>query len=285
MNGKNNAEALIDAYKRAETDADELLEYFDKIKSIDDISESKLPKLVLELQSKDSIKTQAYLTCAAITGGGVANAIGTTLAFGALTKGVAAFSLSATTWAVASTYGAAAAIGATIPGVGLLALPILSIPMILKLINDGKVKKYRKDNKAKFQRTQERIAAYREKMQWFIDDTQKRIEEINAKLKAELSIKIAEYQEKAKQLAKEVAIQIDDLVNTGTNERIQKYNEIILKQYRLQKDLEERLEYLYSEYDKLLNEKAELERKIGILMQLLNTMGCPESVINQALAE
>ena len=30
--------------------------------------------------------------------------------------------------------------------------------------------------------------------------------------------------------------------------------------------------------------KTELEIKIGILLQLLNTMGCPEAVINQALA-
>lgn len=63
-----------------------------------------------------------------------------------------------------------------------------------------------------------------------------------------------------------------------------KYNEIILKQYRLQRELEDKIDFLYSEYDELLKEKTELEIKIGILLQLLNTMGCPEAVINQALA-
>lgn len=284
MNTKNSAETLISTYRSAERDADELLSYLEKIRSVDEIIEGKIPMLVTELQNKDSAKSQAYVACAAITGGGVATAIGTTLACGALTKG-AAYGLSATTVALASSFGVRAGIGALIPGVGILALPIASIPVLLKLISDGKVKKYIKDNKDKLQKKKQKIKEYCKRVQGFIDETQKSIEEINKRLKEELSIKIKEYQEKAKLLAKEVSIQIDDLVNVNANERIQKYNEIILKQYRLQKDLEERLDYLYTEYDKLLKEKADLERRMGILMQLLNTMGCPESVINQALSE
>lgn len=284
MSSKGNAEILISAYKRADADANELLSKLDKINSIDDIKQDNLPGLVYELQDQKSFKTQDYLACAAITGGGVATAVGTTLACGALTAG--AYGVTATTVGIASTYGAlASGVGAAIPGIGFLALPIISIPMIIKLINESKVKKYRKDNISEFQNKKSRMEKARGKLQTFIDEIQKKLHDIDVKLQEELGKKIKEYQEKAKKLAKEVAIEIDDIVNAGANERIMKYNEIILKQYKLQKELEDKLDYLYSEYDKLLKEKTELERKIGILMQLLNTMGCPEAVINQALSE
>lgn len=285
MNSKNKAEVLITAYKRAEFDADELIGYLDKINCVDEITEEKLPTLIMELQNRESKKTQNYLAYATIAGGGVATAVGTTLACGALTSGTATYGVSATTLALASTYGAYVGIGAVIPVLGWLVIPAVSIPMLLRIINDGKVKKYLRDNKEKLQEKQKKISAYREKMHLFIDEIQKRLQDVEQKLKEELSNKIGEYQESAKKLAKEVAIQLDDLINVDTNGRIQKYNEIILNQYRLQKELEDKLDYLYSEYDKLLKEKAELERKIGILMQLLNTMGCPESVINQALSK
>lgn len=283
--GSNNADVLIAAYRRAELDTDDLLKQLDRIKTIDDIKEDNIPGLVYELQDQKSNKTQAYLACASITGGGVATAVGTTLACGALTTGATAYGVSATTVALASTYGAYAGIGGAIPVIGWLTLPIVSIPMILKLINDGKVKKYRKEHKDNLHNKKKKIESCRKKMQSFIEEIQKKLQNIDLKLREELGKKIKEYQEKAKKLAKEVAIEIDDLVNVGANERIQKYNEIILKQYRLQKELEDKLDYLYSEYDKLIKEKAELERKVGTLMQLLNTMGCPEAVINQALSE
>ena len=281
MNNKNNADVLIAAYKRAEDDADELIRYLDEISFVDEISEEKLPELVTELQDQKSPKTQVYLACASLVGGGVATSVGTTLACGALTK----YGVSATTLALASTYGVYAGIGVAIPVLGWLALPVVSIRMILKLVNDSKIKKYRKGNKEKLKKKQKRIEAFRKKIQGFVDEIQIRLNNVDTKLKEELGKKLKEYQEKAKKIAKEIAIEIDDIVNTGVNERILKYNEIILKQYRLQKELDDKLDYLYSEYDKLLSEKAELEKKIGILVQLLNTMGCPESVINQALSE
>ena len=285
MGSKNNADILITAYKRAETDADELIRYLDGIASVDDISEEKLPTLVKDLQNQKSAKTQEYLACASIVGGGVATSVGTTLACGALTEGVSAYGVSTTTLALASAYGAYASIGAAIPVLGWLVLPAVSIPMILKVISDSKIKKYRKENKDKFKQKQKRIEAFRNRIQNFVNEIQNQLNNVNAKLKDELDKKIKEYQEKTKNLIKEIALEIDDIVNVGANERILKYNEIILKQYKLQKELENKLEYLYTEYDKLLKEKVELEKKMGILVQLLNTMGCPESVINQALSE
>ena len=71
----------------------------------------------------------------------------------------------------------------------------------------------------------------------------------------------------------------------NTNKRIFQYNEVILKQYRLQKDLEEKVDFLFNEYNKLLNQKQELEKQMNCLIKLLNAIGCPESVINQALNE
>ena len=51
-----------------------------------------------------------------------------------------------------------------------------------------------------------------------------------------------------------------------------KYNEVILKQYKLQKDLEENVDFLFDAYNKMHAEKQELERQINCLVKLLNAI-------------
>lgn len=281
---KDEALVLISSCMSAEDDADELIRYIDTLNSVDDIDENNLPKLVYELQDKSSSKTQTYIECASVIGGGVASSIGTTLACGALTAGLTK-SMTATTIALGSTYGAFAGIGGAIPVLNWLVLPVVSATVILKLIKDSKLKRFKKKEADKLQTKKKGLERGREKLQKFIDKILHELNVVEEKIKSELEKSINEYREKAKKLSETVRYEIENLASGNANERIQKYNAIILNQYKLQRELEEKLDFLYSEYDKLLKEKAELERKLSILMQLLNTMGCPESVINQALAK
>ncbi|PLA02636.1 hypothetical protein [Streptococcus anginosus] len=85
-------------------------------------------------------------------------------------------------------------------------------------------------------------------------------------------------------LAMELSVD-NDFLNVDVNKRILKYNEVILKQYKLQKDLEEKVDFLFDTYNKMYAEKQELERQINCLVKLLNAINCPASVINKALNE
>lgn len=287
MQKKNSAEIVISAYNRAEADADILLKYIEGINSLNDINDESLPQLVQELQDKDSSKTQEYMACASLMGGGVASAVGTTLACGALTAGAVASGVTAPVTAIslAATYGAFAGIGSVIPVISWFVIPVASIATIAKLLNDSKVRHYKKHKEKIFRTKKKSLEEAHNKLQGLIDSILRKIDIIERKLKEDLKKKIYEYQTTVKELSEAIKREIQNLVNVGENERILRYNEIILKQYKLQRELEDKLDFLYSEYDKLLKEKAKLERKIAILMQLLNTMGCPESIINQALSE
>lgn len=285
MSEHDNIDTLINSYDYATEDAGKLLDYFDGIQKPEDITNENLPALVFELQNNNSEKAKNYIKVAKIAGGGVATAIGTTLAFGSLATGVTTASGIAGAAAVASSYGMLLGIGTSIPIVGFFVLPVVAVPLFIKFLSNRKIKQYYKNNKPKLKYTKSRIDEFHIKFQTFYEYIQNRINVIDKEIKDSLSLKIKEYKEIAKSLAKSIAIEIDDIVNVGANERILKYNEIILKQYNLQKQLEDKMDFLYSEYDRLLKDKEELERKIGILTQLLNTMGCPEAVINQALSQ
>ena len=144
---------------------------------------------------------------------------------------------------------------------------------------------YIKENREELKLKKTKIQKCKEKLLIWLNDIQKKSFEIDEKLQEKINIKFIEYKDKTKKFARDISIQIDDCLNVNTNKRIFQYNEVILKQYRLQKDLEEKVDFLFNEYNKLLNQKQELEKQMNCLIKLLNAIGCPESVINQALNE
>ena len=270
-----NSETIIVAYKQANADASEILTYLDAISNPGELKEASLPSLVRNLESKDSTVATKYINCASIVGGTVATAVGTSVTTGILTSGMAV--------------GGAMAVGGIglgmIPGLSILTIPVLALPLAIKLLADAKVKRYVKENQASMKQKKTKLQKSKEKLINWLNDLQHRAAELDEKMREEVNKKFAEYKEKTKKLAQDVSIQIDDCLNVNTNKRILQYNEVILKQYKLQKDLEEKVDFLFDEYNKLLTERQELERQINCLVKILNAMGCPESVINQALNE
>ena len=268
-------DVIISTYKQANADADVLLNYIDSISSPDELFEADLPDVIMQLEDKDSAKARTYIDGAKILGGSVAAAVGATVSRGLLTKGML--------------LGGSALAGglgvAMIPGLNLISIPVIALPLALKILADSKIKKYIKANKEELMQKGKKLQKNKEKIIGWINNLQDRAEEIDNNLRDGIKEKFSEYTEKTKKFAKKVSIQIDDCINTNTNKRIQQYNEVILNQYQLQKDLEGKVDYLFSEYNKLLAEKQELERKIACLIRLLSALGCPESVINQALNE
>ena len=240
-----------------------------------ELKEASLPSLVRNLESKDSAVTTKYINCASIVGGTVAATVGSSVTTGILTGGMAT--------------GGVMAVGGIglrmVLGLNILAIPVLALPLTLKLLADAKVKRYVKENKASIKQKKTELQKKKEKLIEWLNDLQHPITELDEKMRKNVSEKFVEYKEKTKRFAKDVSIQIDNCLNVNTNKRILQYNEVILKQYKLQKDLEEKVDFLFDEYNKLLDEKQELERQINCLIKLLNAMGCPESVINQALNE
>lgn len=123
----------------------------------------------------------------------------------------------------------------------------------------------------------------KEKLNSWFNDLQNNMKDIDEKMREEMREKFVEYKDKTKELAKDISIKINDCVNINTNKRIMQYNEVILKQYALQKDLEDKVDFMFDKYNELLSEKQELEEQISRLISLLNALGCAESVINHAL--
>lgn len=272
----NETEIIISTYKQANKDAGDLLKYIDSISSPADLRESNLPALVTALQDKESSATRAYIEGASILGGSVAVAIGTSITTGMLTKSML----------VAGTTMTLGRIGlAAIPGLNLISIPTLALPLLIKFLKDSKIKKYIKENRGDLKKKQDAMQKSKEKLTSWLNTLLEQTAEIDNKLRAEIKVKFSEYKKKTKKFAKDVSIQIDDCLNANTNKRILQYNEVILKQYKLQKDLEEKVDFLFDEYNKLLNKKQELERQVNCLIKLLTSLGCPESVINQALNE
>lgn len=277
----NNSETIIAAYKQANTDATEILSYIDSVSDPAQLNDSSLPSLVKNLESKDSLVATKYINCATVVGGAVATAVGTSITTGILTSGMAAGG--------AMAMGGAMAIGhaglAFVPGLNILAIPVIALPLAIKLLKNAKVKDYIKENSELMKQKKLKLQKGKEKLIDWLTKLQIRVVELDEKMREEVGRKFTEYKEKTKRLAQDVSVQIDDCLNVNTNKRILQYNEVILKQYKLQKDLEENVDFLFDKYNKLLVEKKELERQIGCLVKLLNAMGCPESVINQALSE
>lgn len=49
--------------------------------------------------------------------------------------------------------------------------------------------------------------------------------------------------------------------------------------------MKEKVDFLFDAYNKMYAEKQELERQINCLVELLNAINCPASVINKVLNE
>lgn len=221
-----------------------------------ELKEASLPSLVRNLESKDSAVTTKYINCASIVGGTVAATVGSSVTTGILTGGMAT--------------GGVMAVGGIglrmVLGLNILAIPVLALPLTLKLLADAKVKRYVKENKASIKQKKTELQKKKEKLIEWLNDLQHRITELDEKMRKNVSEKFVEYKEKTKRFAKDVSIQIDNCLNVNTNKRILQYNEVILKQYKLQKDLEEKVDFLFDEYNKLLDEKQELERQINCFL-------------------
>ena len=135
MNSKPSAQTVIDGYEQANKDAEEMLLFLKHIDDPSQLSEATLPSLVRNLENKKSTASQTYINTAAIMGGSVASAVSASLASSAV--GEMGMGL--------------AAVGG-IGGIGLgmafpLLIPILAIPLSIKLLNDAKIKEYIKKHK------------------------------------------------------------------------------------------------------------------------------------------
>ena len=255
-----------------------MLKYLSGIKDPSQLSAENLPSLVRELENTNSSTTQKYISTASIVGGGVASAVSVSVSSSLLSSSMVG-------GLGAAAFGGAGALGmGAFPALGWFAIPIIAAPLAIKVINDIKIKKYISNNKSSMEKNQSDMEKQKKRLLKWLESLQENAAELDRKMAENRKKQFSDFKKKAKKLAEEVKIKIDDFVNVDTNKRIMQYNEVILDQYRLQKELEEKVEYLFVEYNELLDQKKELERQVACLIKLLNAMGCPESVINQALS-
>ena len=277
MKNENKAETIINGYEQANKDAKEVLQYLEKIDDPSQMEESQLPSIVRNLEKVDSKVSKSYIGTASIMGGAVAFAVGTSISSSAFAGGLGMAALGG-----AGLAGAGAA-AAAVPFLGGFVVPAIAVSVSTKLFSDIKIKKYLNDNKETMKKNKAKMDKQRNRLLTWLKTLQERGAKLDTEINEEINKKFSEFKKKSKKMAKDISIQIDDCLNMDTNKRILQYNEVILKQYRLQKDLEEKVEFLFDEYNELLKEKKELERQVNCIIKLLNAMGCPESVINQAL--
>lgn len=268
-------EAILEAYQQADDDATEILSYINSISKPVELKESSLPSLVKNLENKESDVTKKYMSYASIVGGTVAAAVGTSVTTGMFSSGLAT--------------GGTMAVGGLglgmITGLNILSIPALALPLALKMLRNAKVKRYQKDNQESMRQKKKKLEEGKKKLTIWVSNLQQRVTELDEIMHKDMSNKFTEYKEKTKKFAQDISIQIDDFLNVDVNKRILKYNEVILKQYKLQKDLEEKVDFLFDAYNKMYAKKQELERQINCLVKLLNAINCPASVINKALNE
>ncbi len=277
MKNENKAETIINGYEQANKDAKEVLQYLEKIDDPSQMEESQLPSIVRNLEKVDSKVSKSYIGTASVMGGAVAFAVGTSISSSAFAGGLGMAALGG-----AGLAGAGAA-AAAVPFLGGFVVPAIAVSVSTKLFSDIKIKKYLNDNKETMKKNKAKMDKQRNRLLTWLKTLQERGAKLDTEINEKINKKFSEFKKKSKKMAKDISIQIDDCLNMDTNKRILQYNEVILKQYRLQKDLEEKVEFLFDEYNELLKEKKELERQVNCLIKLLNAMGCPESVINQAL--
>ena len=277
MKNDNKAETIINGYEQANKDAKEVLQYLEKIDDPSQMEESQLPSIVRNLEKVDSKVSKSYIGTASVMGGAVAFAVGTSISSSAFAGGLGMAALGG-----AGLAGAGAA-AAAVPFLGGFVVPAIAVSVSTKLFSDIKIKKYLNDNKETMKKNKAKMDKQRNRLLTWLKTLQERGAKLDTEINEKINKKFSEFKKKSKKMAKDISIQIDDCLNMDTNKRILQYNEVILKQYRLQKDLEEKVEFLFDEYNELLKEKKELERQVNCIIKLLNAMGCPESVINQAL--
>ena len=126
---------IISAYNQAYQDANELLKYIESISTPSELDELKFPSLVSHLENKGLNIARIYIYGAAIMGGSVATAIGTSITAGMLSRGLMV--------------GGAMTMGkigfSMIPGLNLFTIPVLALPIAIKILSDSKIKKYVKE--------------------------------------------------------------------------------------------------------------------------------------------
>lgn len=269
MRSNHDAETIINGYEQANKDAKEMLLFLKNIKDPSQLEEKDLPSLVHNLENADSSASQAYIGTASIVGGAVASTVGGSLASSTFTGGLGMTALGG--------------IGEIGVGMASFLIPVIALPYSINLLSDAKIKQYIKNNKDTMKKNKSEMDREKNRLLKWLKELQERGAKLEKEIGEKIKEKYSDFKDRAKKLAKDVSIQIDDCMNTDINKRILQYNEVILNQYRLQKELEDKVEFLFNEYNKLLKEKKELARQVACLIKLLNAMGCPEAVINQAL--
>ena len=283
----NNTDKLLSGYELANKDANDLIQYLEEIKDPSQLKEENFPSLVKELSNKDSDVSKKYISTATLLGGSVASAVTVSISTSALSSGILGkLAIGGLTAAGAGgVFGGVGLMGAAmIPAVGWFVLPVAAVPLGIKLLSELKIKNYIKNNKSAMQNKKTELEKQKKKLIDWLFLLQEKAKKIDEELTKNRTTKFNSFKNKAKKLAKDISIQIDDCLNADTNKRILQYNEVILNQYRFQKELEDKVKELFEDYNSLLEEKKELERQVACLLRLLNAMGCPESVIEQALA-
>lgn len=92
-----------------------------------------------------------------------------------------------------------------------------------------------------------------------------------------------DFKEKAKDAGKKVAITLDDATHTNVNKRIKQYQEIVLKQYERQNELDQKLYDVACEYKRILEENKLLIEENNKLMAILQGLGKSKSEIDSLL--
>ncbi len=297
MGKKEKRDAIISVYEQADTDSTILLEYLATVSNPKDLENAKLPSLVEELQDKDSEASKKYIAAASILSGATTAFISASISRGAMAAGRTATlggaaTLSSLTGSALAGESVAIGGGMALGGLMLPGFAALIIPSIIggvaggvisKSLKNSKLKKYIKEHKEDFKQKKEQLLQYKEKLIVWFDELQVQLTELSDKMQKEVNLKFIEYKDKTKQLAHDISVLVDDCMNADTNKRILQYNEVILNQYKLQKKLEENVDFLFDEYNNLISQRQALTQQIDCLVKLLTALRCPESVINNAL--
>ncbi|MCR4865396.1 MAG: hypothetical protein K5921_00560 [Lachnospiraceae bacterium] len=262
---------IIEGFKKANNDMKDMVIY---LKDIDDPSQLKpedFPSSVRECQDPNSKSSNIYKDMLVSAGADAVFDVFTYTMSGALT-----------------TIGESAIGAGVLPMIGVMAIPVAlcaAVPLSSKLIKSIKVKKYVKANKAEMKKNRTELESQKSKLEQWFEDLRKKAASLDAEMEENRKRLFEEFKTKAKKMADDIAIKIDDCMNVDTNKRIQEYQEVILKQYQMQKMLEDKVDYLFVDYEELREKKKELDREVDCLIRILNTLQVPEYVINHALSE
>ncbi len=107
-----------------------------------------------------------------------------------------------------------------------------------------------------------------------------KLEENNKKIAIIFSQKLNGICENLADVSKKISIKIDDAIHSDNNKRLMQYQEIVLKQYKSQKEIADMFEELKDAYNKLVVENEELVKKIAAYEANMKIVGCANNYIS-----